>query len=80
MVKALENLLLQNQERFWTESWYMHRGLKLYQVCSKDDRRLTFELFTARSSCISIDLYGGEKLKNHFFSMYLKLMAATYNV
>ena len=25
-----------------------YRGLKVYQVCSNDDRKLTFDLFTAR--------------------------------
>ena len=34
-----------------------HRGLKFYQVCSNDDPRLTFDLFTARSNspCICME-------------------------
>ena len=45
MVKTLKNLLQKNQESFEAESWYVHmyhRGLKVYQVCSNDDPRLTF--------------------------------------
>ena len=64
MVKTLEKLLHQNQ------------------VCSDDDHRLTFDLFMARSN---LHLYrfvggGGGELKSRFFSMYLRLMAETYNV
>ena len=45
-----QNLLLQNQERFETESWHIIRGLEVYQNCSNDDRRLTFDILTARSN------------------------------
>ena len=43
-----KNLLLQNQESF-----ILHLGiwkLKVYQVCSNDDPRLTLDLFMARSN------------------------------
>ena len=56
-----------------------HGGLKLFQVCSNGEHRLTFDLFKASSNFLSIDLYGG-MLKIIFFNMYLRLMAETYNV
>ena len=48
--KPTKNHLLQNQESFEAESWYIARGHKVYQICSNVDHRLTFDLFTARSS------------------------------
>ena len=45
MVKTLKNLLVQNQERFEAESWYI---LNVYQIRSNDDRRFTFDILTAR--------------------------------
>ena len=51
MVKTLKNLLLQNQESFGAESWYIASDtLRVYQICSNDDPRLTFDLFTTRSN------------------------------
>ena len=81
MVETIENLL-QNQENFGAESLYKHRGLKL---CSNDEHRVTFDLFTARSN---LRLYrfvrggggggGGRELKNHFFQYVFK--TETYTV
>ena len=55
MVKALKHHL-QNQESFEAESWYItSEGLKVYQVCSNDNRKLTFDLL--RQGQISFHLY-----------------------
>ena len=66
MVKALKNLFIQNQERSVV--------LKVYQVCPNHDPRLTFDLFTTRSICIPIFLYGEntEKLfsQNHVYTFF----------
>ena len=43
---TLKNLL-QNQESFKAEYWFIVSGP---QVCSNDDPRMTFDLFTARSN------------------------------
>ena len=57
----------------------LHCGHKVYQVCSNDDRRLTFDLFTARSNfCLSLNICMGKILKNQFLKMYLK--TKSYNV
>ena len=50
MVKPLKKLLLQNQENFKAESWYIASWFKVYQICSNDDPRLTFDLFMVRSN------------------------------
>ena len=50
MVKTLKNLLLQNQESFKAESWYIASRTQGLQSCSNDDPRLTFDLFTAKSN------------------------------
>ena len=34
-----------------------HRGLKVYQVCSNDDRRLTFDLLRQGQICVPVHLY-----------------------
>ena len=47
MAKTLKNLLCLNQESFKAESWYTARGLKVYQVDSNDDSRLTIDLSVA---------------------------------
>ena len=79
MVKTLENLLLQNQESFWAESWYIALRTQALPSLFNDDHRLTFYLFTARSN---LRLYGfvwGGKVEKSFFffNMYLRLMAET---
>ena len=48
--KTLKTLLLQNQESFEAESWYIAFGTHVYQVCSDNGPKLTFHLFTARSN------------------------------
>ena len=51
MLKTIKNLLLQNQESFKAKSRYIASWTQgLPQVCSNDDPRLTFDLFTARSN------------------------------
>ena len=54
----------------------------VYQFCSNDDHRLTFDLLRQGQICVSIYLYGGKiEKKNHFFfNTCLRLMAETYNV
>ena len=56
-----------------------HRGLKVYQVDSNGDTRLTFDLFTAMST-LRPYTFVRVKYSNQFRKMYLKLMAETYNV
>ena len=53
--KTLKNLL-QNQESFEADSLY--QGLKVYQVCSNDDHKLTFDLFRQDQICVPMHLYG----------------------
>ena len=53
-IKIIKNLLLQNKESTEAESWYIalgykQRRLKVNQICSNNDHRLTFDFFTARS-------------------------------
>ena len=50
--KTLKNLL-QNQESFDAESLYISSGTQVYQICSNDDPRKTFDLFMARSNLCS---------------------------
>ena len=50
MVKTHKNLLLQNQESSKVESWNIASWTQGLQVCSNDDPRLTFDLFTPRSN------------------------------
>ena len=48
------------------------------QICLNDDPRLTFDLFTARSICVSVHLYG-ENNENSVSQNVLKdWMAETY--
>ena len=46
----LDKLLLWNQTSDDFESWYQHRVLKYYQVCSNDDPVLTLTCFTTMSN------------------------------
>ena len=65
--------LLQHQDRFEAESWYIASGLKVYQFVSNDGRRLTYYFFMARSNFAPIHLYG-ENIEKQ------RLIAETYNV
>ena len=56
MVKALKRLL-QNQESFEAESWYIAWGLKVYEVCLNDGRGMTFDLLWQGQICALIHLY-----------------------
>ena len=49
--KTLKNLLLQNQESFVSESRYIASRTQLYQVCSNNEPRMKFDLFTTWSLC-----------------------------
>ena len=49
MVKTLKNLL-QNQESFKAESWYIALG-SYGLICSNNDGRLTYDLFMAGKIC-----------------------------
>ena len=46
--KTLKYLLLQNQESFEAESWYIASGTQVLPICSNDGRMLIFDLFMAR--------------------------------
>ena len=43
-----------------------HRGLKIYQVCSNDDRRLTFDLFYDKVKFASLYILHGENVEKSF--------------
>ena len=49
MVNILKNPRLTKKASRLNPGIY-HRGLKVYQVCSNNDSRLTFDLFTTRSN------------------------------
>ena len=73
MVKTLKNLILQNRESFGTESWYIAsrtQGFEVYQVCSNDDGRLTFDLNCGMVKFASLYILMGKMLKSHFLKMY----------
>ena len=44
--------------------------LKVYQICSNDEPRLTFDLFTASSSLHPPAFVWGKMLKSRFLKMY----------
>ena len=69
MVKTLKNLLLQNQESYEAESWYIASGTQGLPNCLNDYRRLTFDLLRQGRICVPMRLYG-KKMKNHFLKMY----------
>ena len=41
------------KESVFKWSWSQHRALKYNQVCSNDDPRLTFDIFTPGSTLVS---------------------------
>ena len=47
--KTLKNLL-QNEEIFEAESWYVASETQGVQICSNDDPRMTFDLFMTLSN------------------------------
>ena len=49
--KTLKDFLLQNQESFKAEFWYIESWTQGLQVCSNDVPRLTIDLFTAEGYC-----------------------------
>ena len=49
----------------------MYRGLKVYQVCSNDDCRLTFDLITARSDLCPFSFVWGN-IEKVVFSKCIK--------
>ena len=58
MVKTHEKFLLQNQKNLKAESWYVRQVLKVYQICSNDDPRMTFDFLMARSNLNLMHKYG----------------------
>ena len=82
MTKTLKIIFCRTKQALRLNLGIHHRGLNVYQVCSTDDRRLTFDFFTAGQICIPIYLYGENAEKsfsqNAFF--YERLMAEIYNV
>ena len=67
MVKILNILLLQNQESFGAESWYVALRAQDQPSCSNDDRRLNFDFFYGKVEFASLFI---NILKSHFLSMY----------
>ena len=45
--KTINTFLLRNKKSFAAESWMLHHGLKIYQVCSNGDPMMTSDLFIA---------------------------------
>ena len=48
--KTVKNLLLQNQESFGAESWYIASRIQGLETYSNDDCKWTVDLFKARSN------------------------------
>ena len=55
--KKLKNLF-QNQTSLMLNLDILHWGLKVYQLCSNDDRLLTFDLLRLGQICVPMYLYG----------------------
>ena len=68
MVKTLKNLL-KHQESFEAESRYIKLGTRVYQVCSNDDRRLTFDFLRPGQICNPMHFYG-ENVEKWLSQMY----------
>ena len=65
MVKRLKNLLLQNQESFEADCWYITSGI---QGLPNDGCRLTFDLFYGKVRFAPPYICMGKMLKNHFLN------------
>ena len=50
MMSSLKNLILQNQESYEAESWYIVLGTQGLPNIFNDDPRMTFNLLTAQSN------------------------------
>ena len=79
MVKILKNLLIQNQESFEAESWYIIEDSSSTKYVQMMIVVWPLTFFTARSNLHLYRFVWGKKLKNLFFNM-LSLMAETYIV
>ena len=79
MVKILENIFSRIKkilrQNFGIKCW----GLKVYQVCSNDGHRLTFD-FYGTVKFVPLCVCMGKILKIQCLKMYLKLMAETKNI
>ena len=75
--KTLKNLLLWTKKALGLNLGILNWGLKVYHVYSNKDRRLTFDLFTARSVCVPIHLYG-KNVEKSFSHNILKSNGLTY--
>ena len=58
--------LLQNQDSFETESWYITSGTQWYQVCLNDDTRMTFDLLQYGHICVPIHFLYSENIEKSF--------------
>ena len=63
MVKTLKIFFSRTKKSWRLNIDIQHKGLKVYQVCSNDDPRLTFDLYTQGQLCIPMHLYG-ENIEN----------------
>ena len=53
--KTLKNLFSRTKKVLRLDLGIVHQGLKVYQVCSNDDPRLTFDLFLRNSQiCVLV--------------------------
>ena len=70
MVKTLENVLLQNQETFGAESWYIAWKTQTLSNCSNDDHMSTFDIYK----------YAGERILTHGFMVFNFLLLCRFVV
>ena len=63
-----KNLLLQNQESFEAESWYIASGTQGLLSFPNDGCRFIFDLITARSVLHPQYICMGKMLENHFLN------------
>ena len=68
MIETLKNPLLQNQESFGAESWYIASRTEVYQVYLNDDRKLTADLFYGKVKFATPCIHIGKILLEKSFS------------
>ena len=66
---SLKNFLLQIQESFEAESWYIASGMQDLHVYSNDDPRMIFDCL-GNVKFASLYFYMGKMLKNYFLKKY----------
>ena len=74
MVKALKNILLQNQKSYDLETWHVASVTQALQskVYINDDPGLTLTNFTARSNWVTCTFELGKLLQSHLMDDILQ--------